>query len=788
MNKLTQFLKSGIKSLRRERYYAFLNILGLGLGIFCFLLTSLYVKDELTHDKWHTNAENIYLPQQLLETPGGSMMLMPSYAIGQAWVDEIPGVKDYVNIGSSLRKKYTVNGEEFETEQLFNTSDALFRLFDFELEKGDPSKALAKPDGIVISHEMARKHFRNENPMGKVIEISTLGQYQVSGVLKPIPSNSHLQFEFLIPIDFNKGAYKGLENNWQFGSGYHYLLLEENYSLDQLALETEEMLKRHTDEGSGISFQFTKFSELYMKGKYMRVGDNMFGGQEKYVVIFSVVGALMLLVASFNYINLTTSRSLGRAKDFAIRKVIGASKLRLVLIQLGETFFVALIGLIVSIIALELSLPAINELIGKRLSLQVHRDPSVLILPAGVLTLVMLISGLYPALIGSSFSLSSSLKGKLPNSKGTLIRKSLIVVQFVICTGVLSSALIIRYQARYMINMDLGYNTQNLIDISLTQGGMYEKKEAFKNELQRSPLVEGLASGPIPKSNRAMIVEVGEEGNKIQQFFSYGAADADFIEITGLEILAGASFDQLQESELKNAVIINEAALELLGLSPEESINEKIEGTGFRIVGVVKDFHISSTKSKISPLLIGYKPDEPYNLLVRYKAGVEAEVVAYAQSVWQELGATEPMKYSVIENYFDNAFKREEALISIFDGLTIMLITVAGLGLFALAVFESQIREKELCIRKVLGANPFALLRNLNMRFVLLIGLAMIISIPITQYLIKGWLEGFPYRINSTSLYFALSSGFVLLLAVVMLTLQGVNSVRKNPAEVLRNE
>jgi len=789
MNKLAQFLKSGMKSLRREKYYALINILGLGLGIFCFLLTSLYVKDELTHDKWHKNAEKIYLPEQTLETGSGSISLMPSFAIGKAWVDENPGVIDAVNISYAESKEYSVRGEKYNTEQLFFTTSALFRIFDFRLERGDETQALEQPDGIVISHEMAQKHFKSQNPMGEYIEIDGLGTYKITGVLKPIPGNSHLQFEFLVPIDFTKGPYEGIENSWVAGNGLHYLLVDENYDLAQLAIETEEMVKKHTGRETSLNFRFSKFSELYMSGKAMHAGNkNMFGGQAKYVIIFSIVGILMLMVASFNYINLTTSRSFARAKDFAIRKVVGASKTRLVMIQLGETFFIALIGLVISLIALELSLPSLNELIGKNLSLEIQRDPSVLMLPVGVLLLVMMLSGLYPAFIGSRFNLSKSLKGKLPNSKGAVIRKVLIVLQFSICTGVLASALIIRFQAKHMINMDLGYNAQNIISIDMRISGSDNKIQAFKNEIQRSTLIEDLASGPIPTSGGAMIIGIGEEGNERQEFFSYAAADKGFVRIAGLEMLAGTSFENIDDSELVNAVILNETAAELLGFTTEEAINQKVQGTDLRIVGVVKNYHLNSTKSKINPQLITYNTDQLSNVLMRYKAGDQQKVIAHAESVWGDLGFTEPLKYQVIADAFDNAFEREEALISIFDGLTIMLITVAGLGLFALAVFESQMREKELCIRKVLGASPLALLRNLNRSFILLIGLAMLISVPVTQYLIKGWLEGFPYRIDSTTTYFIIAAGFVMILALVMLTIQGVNSVRKNPAEILRNE
>jgi hypothetical protein len=788
MNKLAQFLKSGIKSLKRERYYALLNILGLGLGIFCFLLTSLYVKDELTHDKWHKNAENIYMPQRTLETPGGSMALLPAYPLGGALVEESPGVRDAVNISFAQVGKYTVKEEEFETKRLFNTTGSIFRVFDFGLELGDEEKALSQPDGVVISYELARKHFPGQNPMGELIDLEHQGTYKVTGVLKPIPGNSHLQFDFLIPIDYTKGHYINIENHWQFGMGVQYLLVEPGYDIEKLEQEASALIQKNTGKEDDFTFAFNKFSELYLSGKTSRSSGGMFGGQEKYIIIFSVVGTLMLFVASFNYINLTTSRSFARAKDFAVRKVVGASKGRLIAIQLGETFFVTFLALVVAIIGIELVLPGFNELIGKQLSLNISSDLTTLAIPAGVLVLVVFISGVYPALMGSRFNLSSILKGNLPNSKGSLVRKSLIVVQFVICTGVLASALIIRFQADYMISMDLGYNSQNIISIEMARAGMYSKKETFRTELSRSTLIEAVSSGPIPDTHSLVIIEIGEGEDMRREMFVTGNSIKGFVNIAGLELVAGSSFEDLPESALESAVILNETGVETLGLMAEEAIGQTVEGSSFRIVGVVKDFHISATKSKIKPLIISYNPDNVSNTLLRFKAGDQEKVIAFAESIWEELGATEPLKYDVIENHFDNAFKREEALISIFDGLTIMLISVAGLGLFALAVFESQIREKELCIRKVLGANYLTLLRNLNMRFVLLIGLALIISIPITQYLIGSWLDAFPYRIDSTANYFIIAGGLVMVLAIVMLSIQGVNSVRKNPAEVLRNE
>lgn len=788
MNNILRFLKSGMKNLKRERFFGVVNIFGLTIGMFCFLITALYVKDELTHDKWHENSDRIYLPQQGMVTPNGVMNLLPAYATGAAWKAESPGVEEVVNISFAKTRKYSVKDIQFETESLFYTTGAIFKVFDFTLSAGDEKTALAEPNSVIISEAVARKHFRGQNALGEFIEIDGLGAFRVTGVMDRIPSNSHLQFEFIIPVDFNNGDYEGLETDWQFGQGLFYLLMDENYSLDKLKADTEAIFKRNKDEHSAFEFSFLKFSELYLAGRTGRGGSGMFGGQERYIIIFSVVGTLILLVASFNYINLTTSRSFARAKDLVVRKILGASSARLIGFQIGETLFMSIIALVIAIISLEIALPSLNSLIGKNLSVDINNDPSLLLLPLLLLLLVVILSGIYPALIGSKLNLLNTLKGNSPKAKGSIIRKGLIVLQFAICTGVLASALIIRSQAEFLIQKDLGYNTENLLTIDVRRGDMFEKYKAFKSELQRSTQIEMVSSGPLPKSGGAMIIEVGEGENKTSQFVSYSAADKGFVEIGGLKVISGQSFSELDESQLENAALINEAALALFDLDIEGAINQVIPGSTAKIVGVLKDFHFNSTKNAISPILILYGPNDLGNILIRYKAGNVDNVLAYAEQQWDALGATAPFKYELIDTYFEDAFKREETLVSIFNGLTVMLILIASLGLFALAVFEGQLREKELSIRKVLGASQMALIRKLNLRFLSLILIAFLVAIPITQYLISGWLDSFAYRIESTTLIHTMSAGIVMILAFSMLTIQGVLSVKKNPADILRNE
>jgi putative ABC transport system permease protein len=786
MNRLLFFFKQGYKSIKRERFFAAVNILGLSLGMFCFIVTSLYVTDELTHDKWHENAENIYMPTVSFKTGNGSMAILPPFAIGDAWKEEIPGVLNAVSLSTGDKLVYKVNDQAYEAEIHFSEPE-LFEVFDFSLAIGS-KEVLLDPSSAIISQELAKKHFGSQNPLGEVIEVVGEGQYKVAGVLDKVPSNSHIQFNIILPIDFSKDRYQGLENNWNQGNGLHYILVDEGYDLEQLAAETAEMVKRNNPEGNFTDYQFARFSEVYISGATWRSSQNLFGGNKEYVVIFSIIGVLMLFVATFNYINLTTARAFSRSKDLAVRKIIGSGRSRLILLQLGETVFVALLALILSVIAVEVALPAINTLIQKNLSLELFLQSNNLLLPVLILATIIIISGLYPAIAGSRFNMVNMLKGQSPKSKNSVFRKGLTVVQFVICAGLFSSALIIRNQAQYLIDFDMGYNTKNIMTVSLSNGDMFDKYDEILAELSRNPQVLAAAGAPLPSANGAMIFDVGEEGDTRREFVSYGAADEGFIDMYGIKLLAGKPFAALEDSERANAVMLNESALNLWDFDIDEVIGQTIPGSQLKVTAITEDFHYRAPTAKISPLLIAYAPEQISNLSIQFREGEKEQVVAFLSQVWDDLGTTEAFQYNLVEGYFDNSYARQETLIDIFDMLTVMLIAVAFLGLFALATFEGQLKEKELSIRKVLGANNANLVKVLNTKFLILIGIAIVIAVPVTEYLIKDWLNAYPYRISSTMPYYFISGALVIVMALTLLTIQGVRKAMKNPVEILRSE
>lgn len=784
-----RFLKNGIRIVKRDQLFSLVNILGLSLGMFCFLITSLYVRDELTHDKWHANSDRIYVSYRSTETTNGYSYSDAPFALHDALLNESPGVEAIVNIAPVMTEKfsfikaYEIADQEFSSLKIVAAEPSFFKVFDFGLKLGNEEKALTDPKNAVISSQLAERHFGGENPIGEFITLKGKGVYSISGVLNPIPSNSHLLFDVIVMADMNAGIYKSYKGDWQLSWGKDYVLRRENYALENLEHDLDEIYDRNTSDDEERVTDFSLFSDLYMQGRAGSRG-NLFGGDKKYVYIFSIVGVLLFLVACFNYVNLKIASSFARTKDMAVRKVLGASKRKLIFLSIGETALVSFIALILSLIAVEMSLPSLNQILGKRLDLSFVDQPQLLVLPILALVLVILISGIYPALISSSFNLSSLLKGSLPNVSKPLLRKIIVGFQFTICAGLLSSALIIRGQANYLIGKDLGYNTESVYNIDLYQNGFGTQYEQLKMELERIPQIIDITGSSLPGSMMSMMLPLNEDEEESQALFRISPVDHNFHEVLGIDLLMGQTFSNLPESRLKNAVLINETAYKAIG--QEDVIGMKI--SRFEIIGVVNDFHVSSVKSKIAPVMLMSDMLGIRNLQFKFRAGEKETVMAQLEQMWKDLGKGKPLQTSELATHYANAFKTEETLVKIFNGLTMMIVAIAFFGLFTISTFENKFRERELGIRKVLGASYLTLLKLSNVRFLSLVGIALLISIPITYHVISDWLEGFPYRVENVNTYFIISSIAVLIMTVLVLTIHGHKNAQKNPVDILRNE
>ena len=781
-----KYFKTTFRSLKREKAFTLINLIGLSIGMFCFLVTSLFVRDEVTYDRWHKNADNIYMSTlQLQKEDGEPIDIRTSHSFMKALEEESPGVLETVKISGATWSDYQINDKWISGRKVFYSSPEFFKVFDFNLKYGNEESALTDPNEVILSAEMAESIFPGINPVGETITFIN-AVYKVAGVLNPIPKNSHLQFDFVKGTTYDDSRYEPSELDWLTGYGYSYFLLRKDYSAEKLLADAKVILARNgiTSEANGLSF--SRFSDLYLDSKTGRYdNDNLFGGQRKYLYIFSLVGGLILFVACFNYINLTTARSISKVKQMGIRKIMGASRSRLVLSQMAETFSLAFCALIIALIGLELLLPYTQSLIGKTLEFNFSEAPQLLFLPVCVLILVVLVSGIYPALTLSSFNISGVLRGNLPQSKVSMLRKSLFVLQFTICSGLLMTALIIRGQANYLIELDKGYNEENIMSIRLGQEGQKLDYQTVRNALGAIPQIEKITSTPLPSFPPGPPSMLKLNGIMVPLTIYSGPVDSDFNNLFEFEFLEGTDFSALPKSQLDSVVIINETARKKLRLDP--AIGAKMP-SGKTVVGVVKDFHFGSAKYVIEPVELYYKPKDFRNIQFSYRAGDKEAVKGHVALALSKLGVTGEPSIQEIKGYFEPYYKKEAQLVTIFDVLTIMVITVAFLGLFALSSFENKLREKEIGIRKVLGATYLHLIQTLNKRFTWLITVAMIISLPLTYYGIQKWITDFPYHLENLSPFFIQAIIMVGALALTVLGLHSYFSAQKNPVDVLKNE
>jgi putative ABC transport system permease protein len=782
---MISFFKTGLRTLKREKFFTLINLIGLSIGMFCFLVTALYVRDEVTYDRWHQNADNIYMSTMKLQREDGEPFdIRTSSALMEVLKEESSGLLEAVSISVEIWSSYQVN-DEWVRAPIVSSSPELFQVFDFGLKFGNKELALTDPSQVIISAEIAESLFPGINPVGETVTFRH-EVLKVGGVLNPIPKNSHLRFDFITAMTDDDPIYDSSELDWLTGGNYSYFLLKEGYDGERLLSDAKRILARQgiTNQADGLNF--LKFADLYLDGKTGRYdNENLFGGQRKYLYIFSLVGGLILFVACFNYINLTTARSFSKVKQMGIRKVMGASRNRLVISLMGETFALAFCALVIAIIGLELLLPFAQPLIGKELEFNFLNAPQLILLPFSVLILVVLISGIYPALTLSSFNISGVLRGNLPQSKVSFLRKSLFVLQFTICSGLLITALVIRGQANYLIELDKGFNEENIMSMSLYQESQKLDYQTVRNSLEAIPQIENVTLSPLPQFLPAPPSMLKFNGLMVPITINSGAVDLDFNDLFELEILEGGDFKNIPMSALDSVAIINETAKKKLGLNP--AIGAKMPD-GKTVVGVVKDFHYTSAKQVIEPAELYYNPKEFHNVQFSYRVGDREAVKGQVALALNKMGVKAAPNLQEIKGYFAYAYKREAQLVTIFDLLTGLVIVVAFLGLFALSSFENKLREKEIGIRKVLGATYLNLIQTLNKRFTWLIALAVAVAVPITKYGVDQWLSDFPYRQDSLNPYFISAIVIVGFIAFSVLGLHSYFSAQKNPVDVLRNE
>ena len=792
------YLKVTFRTLLKSKAFSLINILGLTIGISTCILITLYVLDELSYDRFHANAGRIFRLTELLHLPREVRpQTVTSPPMGPALLQNFPEVQKMVRLNKSSRPLAYGDVKFFDT-RVWYADSTLFQIFTFPMIKGNPDKALTEPYSIVLTEKAAKRYFGDADPLGKTMALSDTITLTVTGLIADIPTNSHIQFDVVMSRSTITAVNNNQpEDNW-FNNGYYtYILLPEGYDYKQLEAKFPAFLEKQMAEekkNSGLWYDFVlqplPFIHLHSTTPY-DIGPN---GNIKYVYIFSIIAILVLLIACANYVNLATARSVNRAKELGMRKVIGARRGQLIVQLLGESFLLTCIAFILAIAIVAVALPYFNTLTGKTMSAWVLMRPEVITTVVVIFLLIGVLAGAYPALLMSSFSPIKTMKNYARQGKeSNLLRKGLVVFQFSMSIMLIAGTILIFRQVEFMQSQNLGIDKEQTLQFYM-RSSISPKYKLIREEMGKVP---GVLNATVTNftfsddvSNIAMLPE-GANENEITSEATI-SVDADFLPNFRIPVVAGRNFSRDIPTDETEAFIVNESAVKKFNWgSPEGAIGKKIDwglGKKGKVIGVVRDFNFSSLHLAITPLIIHIVPDWYNYIALKIKGDDVPATVSRLESRWKELGLDSPFAYSFMDQDFQKLYQAEQQTQTIIGGLASLAIFIASLGLFGLAAFMAEQRTKEIGVRKVLGATVTSIIALLSKDFLKLIAIAIVIAVPVTWYAAGQWLSSFAYRTEVSWWIFVIAGLASITIALITVSFQSIRAAVANPVNSLRNE
>lgn len=823
------------RSATRHKQFALLNILGLSIGITASLLIGLYVMKEMSYDNFHEKGDRIYrINQSMIWGDWKEQFPSTGPNLAVALRADVPEFEEVTRLHSPGRHlvSYQPDGgniASFRENRLFIAEQNFFNVFSFPLLKGSLDEALLNPLSAVITEEMALKYFGDEEPIGKTLKIDAergdLKSFIVTAVIANVPANSHIQFDMLTSMSSYPNI-KRREYQWMFTQFGTYGLVRPGTNIQ--ALETK--IQAIPPKWAGMRALGKTFDEfvdgkewaLYMepiRDVYMTsaTGINRFGpsGDNVYVQIFGAVGLLILLLSSINFMNLSTARSANRAKEVGIRKTLGSPKKVLIRQFIFESVMFVLVSTIIALVATEVSLGAFNTLANTSLSLyEKLTDPSFLVLLGGFILLLGIAAGSYPAFYLSSFNPIEVLKGKLSAGfKGKSVRNGLVVFQFTITIALIITAMFVQKQLDFASKENLGFDTDNILQIHNIELLNDNNKETFQTLLKSNTAFEqiGLSDAVPPniwgEDNYKPADDMENKGINLNRL----RATEEYLNMLDLELSIGRSFDKTLETD-KYKIILNEIAVRDLGWGIKENYSEDSpigkqitfasdnEVILFEVIGIVKDFNFNSVKYEIGPLLIVHEENDRMwesgrdfvsmrlNKDFVQKASDLSALLKDVETKLSDVNPAVPFEYSLMDQNFEAQFRTEQQMGQVLNVFTIMALSIACLGLFGLAAFSAEQRKKELGVRKILGASVFRLMYVFTAEFTVLIFAALLIASPLAYLFVKDWLTNFAYTTPITPVVFIGAAIGSLALAWITIGFQSLRAANRNPVEVLRDE
>jgi putative ABC transport system permease protein len=802
---LKNYIKIAIRNLVKHKFYSLINIFGLSLGITSCILIFAYIGYEFSYDSYHKNADSIFriVSKRTVSGEANELAISPA-PVGPTMLEELPEVINAVRFSPTVKRVFAYQDKTFFEEGVLYVDQSIFDVFSFEMVEGDPNTALEIPFTMVFTETTAQKYFGDESPLGKMVKWDNKFDYRVTGVVKDPPPNSHFTFNALASFaTFIK--YDPRIGSWNGGSFQTYLLLQENTDLkkfEQKMMGFHEKYLGPALKERGIELEVylqpLKSIHLHSHVQY-ELGDN---SDIRLIYAFWAIAVIILLIACINFMNLSTARSAGRAKEVGMRKVLGAQRTKLIGQFLGESFVFALLSLGFAILLAKLFLPYFSGLAGKNISLNAFEMPYVYAVLAAIILFVGFVAGSYPAFFLSAFKPISALRGPvLEGSKSSWLRSILVVFQFALSVILIICTIVVFAQHKYIQNKDIGFNKQNLLAVAIQNDEVRIGLEAFKQELLNITGVESAGlSSMVPGEMYLFNIGTYPEGYARDQMMRMDnfLVDYGFLGTFKIKVTQGRGFSKEITTDFTDAVMINEtAARNLAWPNPVGKTIEIPSDDGLvrkTVIGVFKDIHQRSLYSVVAPTVIQYIGTEgaienrARRLTLRLKSGDIPGIMKKIERKWKDTFPNHPYYSFFLDEFFDSQHQAEGKLGSIFRTFSVLAIIIGCLGLFGLSSFLAEQRTKEIGIRKVLGSSVSSIVVLLCRKFFLLVAIANVLAWPVAFVTMSKWLRNFPYHVKIGISTFVLTTVFAFIIALFTVGFQSVKAARANPVDSLRYE
>ncbi|MDP9081484.1 MAG: ABC transporter permease [Bacteroidota bacterium] len=793
---IKNYFKIAFRNLWRHKSFSLINIVGLAVGMTACFLIFMYVRFELSYDKFNQNFSQIHRLNTDIKAPNEVLhWSSASPPMGPTLQADFPEVKANARVfGAGFLVES--NNHKFQENNLAFTDPALLKIFTFPFIHGNPATALKDPFSVVMTETSAKKYFGGTDIVGKTLKMNGKQLVTITGVMQDVPLNSHFTFDMLISSSTMEKMKLIDMNEWGNFSNATYLLLPEGYDGLKLQAKLPGFLRKHISEDKRRKgYNYELFIEP-LKNVYM---DTFYGapinGNLRNVYVFSIVAIFILLIACINFVNLTTARSTERAKEVGIRKVIGAGKNQLTTQFLGESIIISMIAFVVSVLLSMLLLPLFNQLAGKIISHNIIEHGYIFILFA-IAVAIGFLAGIYPALVLTNFKITTILKGRFTSSvKGIFLRKGLVVVQFTISIVLIVGTIIVYNQLNFMRNQSLGFRTDQMLVLDFSGDSTVQAmSESLKHEFTQVPgVLSASGSGTTPGNGNSVAYSEIESrnGSLVPMNMNLYDVDFDFIPQYGMKIVAGRAFSRDFATDSTKSFVVNETTVKNLGYtSAKDAVGKTFNQWGRKgiIIGVVQDFHFESLQQNVKPLNLRINPHNLGVFTLKIKGGDIPNTLKAVEAKWKVLIPQRPYSYYFLDQNFNKQYATEDRFGKLFMYFAVLAIMISCLGLLGLASYSTLQRTREIGIRKVLGATVPGIVNMLSKEFLWLVGIAALIAFPLAWLGMHSWLKDFAYKINIAWWVFAVAGILAMMIAITTVAFQAIRAALANPVKSLRSE